>query len=160
MHLAWKIHPAINGLVRSPLAGRNVTCCLRAVFFKACLFLLSACSPVTVTEIESRPDVWIAGMTIRNDLPYPVTAVMIKIPATGAFAGCGNILHQSACRTSFEAVAYSGEDMLVSWKEHGQEHSTKEFALEPGIDIMVDKPVWLDVTIFAPGQAGARFAQP
>lgn len=128
-------------------------------FFLACFPLLSACSRVTVPEAGSRPGVSIAGMSIRNDLPYPVTEVMIRVTETGAFAGCGNILPESACRTSFEAVDYSGNAMTVSWKEHGQEHSTKDFVLEPGIDIDTGRPAWLKVTIFAPGQAGARFVQ-
>ena len=122
--------------------------------------LLSACSPVTVSEINPLPALSIAGMIIRNDLLYPVTEVMIQVPETGDFAGCGNILPESECRTSFQTVDYSGNAMVVSWKEYGQEHSTREFVVEPGRDIDASKPAWLEVTIFAAGQAGARFVQP
>ncbi len=122
--------------------------------------LLSACSPVTVSEINPLPALSIAGMIIRNDLLYPVTEVMIQVPETGDFAGCGNILPESDCRTSFQTVDYSGNAMVVSWKEYGQEHSTREFVVEPGRDIDASKPAWLEVTIFAAGQAGARFVQP
>jgi hypothetical protein len=122
--------------------------------------LLSACSPVPVPEINPPPALSIAGMIIRNDLLYPVTEVMIMVPETGDFAGCGNILPESNCRTSFETVDYSGNAMVVSWKEYRQEHSTKEFVVEPGKDIDVGKPAWLEVTIFAAGQAGAKFVQP
>ena len=122
--------------------------------------LLSACSPVTVPEINPPPALSIAGMIIRNDLLYPVTEVMIQVPETGDFAGCGNILPESDCRTSFQTVDYSGNAMVVSWKEYGQEHSTREFVVEPGRDIDASKPAWLEVTIFAAGQAGARFVQP
>lgn len=122
--------------------------------------LLSACSPVTVPEINPPPALSIAGMIIRNDLLYPVTEVMIQVPKTGDFAGCGNILPESDCRTSFQTVDYSGNAMVVSWKEYGQEHSTREFVVEPGRDIDVSRPAWLEVTIFAAGQAGARFVQP
>ena len=122
--------------------------------------LLSACSPVTVSEINPLPALSIAGMIIRNDLLYPVTEVMIQVPETGDFAGCGNILPESDCRTSFQTVDYSGNAMVVSWKEYGQEHSTRDFVVEPGRDIDASKPAWLEVTIFAAGQAGARFVQP
>lgn len=122
--------------------------------------LLSACSAVTVPETNPPPVLSIAGMIIRNDLLYPVTEVMIKVPETGDFAGCGNILPESNCRTSFETVDYSGNAMVVSWKEYGQEHSTSEFVVEAGRDIDVSKPAWLEVKIFAAGQAGARFVQP
>lgn len=122
--------------------------------------LLSACSVVPVPDINSPPALSIAGMIIRNNLLYPVTEVMINVPETGAFAGCGNILPESHCRTSFETVDYSGNAMVVRWKEYGQDHSTKEFVVEPGRDIDVSKPAWLEVTIFAAGQAGAKFVQP
>jgi hypothetical protein len=122
--------------------------------------VLSACSQVPVPEINPAPALSIAGMIIRNDLLYPVREVMIKVPETGDFAGCGNILPESNCRTSFETVDYAGNAMVVSWKEYGQEHSTKAFVVEPGRDIDVNKPAWLEVTIFAAGQAGAKFVQP
>jgi hypothetical protein len=132
----------------------------RRVFFLMCFSLLAACTAVPVSDTSSQPALSIAGMIIRNGLLYPVTAVLIKVPDTGAFAGCGNILPESHCRTSFEAVSYSGNAMVVSWKEHGQDYSTGEFTVEPGKEIDVSKPTWLEVTIFAAGQAGARFVQP
>jgi hypothetical protein len=132
----------------------------RRVLFLMCISLLPACTAVPVPEASSQPALSIAGMIIRNDLFYPVTEVMISVPETGAFAGCGNILPESRCQTSFEAVDYSGNAMVVSWKEHGQDHSTKEFVVEPGKDIDASKPAWLEITIFAAGQAGAKFVQP
>jgi len=126
----------------------------------ACVLMLAACASAPVAEVSSRPAVSIAGMIIRNDLLYPVTEVMINVPETGAFAGCGNIMPESSCQTSFETVDYSGHAMVVSWKEYGQSHSTKEFVVEPGKTIDVYKPAWLEVTIFAAGQAGAKFVQP
>lgn len=134
--------------------------CRGRCFFLSCFLLVSACSAVPAPEVSSQPVVLIAGMIIRNELLYPVTGVMIEVPETGAYAGCGNILPESNCRTSFEAMDYSGSAMVVSWKEYGQDHSTKEFTIEPGKDIDVSKPAWLEVRIFAAGQAGARFVQP
>jgi hypothetical protein len=125
----------------------------------ACFLLLSACSAMPVPEANPRPVLSIAGMMIRNDLLYPVTEVMITVPETGAFAGCGNIMPQTDCRTSFETVDYSGNAMVVSWKEYGQAYSTKEFVVEPGKAIDLNRPAWLEVTIFAAGQAGAKFVQ-
>lgn len=131
----------------------------RRVFFLMCVLLLPACTAMTVPEPGSQPVLSVAGMIIRNDLVYPVTEVMINVPETGAFAGCGNILPDSHCQTSFETVDYSGNAMVVSWKEYGQAQSTKEFVVEPGGDIDLNSPAWLEVTIFAAGQAGAKFVQ-
>ena len=96
---------------------------------------------------------------IHNKLPYPVTDVMINVPETGAFAGCGNIMPKTDCRTSFESVDYSGKAMVVSWKERGQPQKTGEFVLKPGSGLDISQPAWLEVTIFAAGQAGATFIQ-
>jgi hypothetical protein len=98
-------------------------------------------------------------MVIRNELPFPVTEVMINIPATGVFAGCGNIMQRSECRTSFEAVNYAGNALVVSWKEYGKPHKTGEFVINLPEDLVAGRPAWLEVVIFAMGQAGARFIQ-
>jgi uncharacterized protein YceK len=103
--------------------------------------------------------VTIAGMVIRNELMYGVTDVMINVPATGAFAGCGNIMSRSECRISFEAVDYSGHPVAVSWKEYGEPQQTDEFLLETGSDIDPGRAAWLEVIIFARGQAGANLIQ-
>lgn len=129
------------------------------------LFLLSlaglqACAPVSESskpgEISA---IMIEGMVIRNELSFPVTEVMIDVPATGVFAGCGNILPGSECRTSFEAVDYAANAVVVSWKEHGQSHQTGEFVIEIPADLDPGKVAWVEVIIFAMGQAGARLIQ-
>lgn len=130
-------------------------------FVWACVWLLilQACATQPLVQPGAPAGVAIEGMIIRNDLPYPVTEAMINVPATGAFAGCGNIMPGTDCRTSFETVNYSGNAMVVSWKEYGQEKSTKEFVVKPGSDLDTGMPVWLEVTIFVAGQAGAKFVK-
>ncbi len=101
----------------------------------------------------------VEGIVISNELPFPVTDVMINIPATGGFAGCGNIMQASACRTSFVAVDYRADAMVVSWKEYGKPHATGSFVVEAPEGMDPEKPVWLRVVIFAMGQAAAEFVQ-
>jgi len=125
----------------------------------SCLLAIAACGTASVQKPSKQPGVSLAGMIIRNDLAYSVRDVMITIPASGAFAGCGNITQKSDCRTSFETVDYSGNPMVVSWTERGQAHSTGEFDVKPDSDFDRSKPAWLEVTIFAAGQAGAKLVQ-
>ena len=106
------------------------------------------------------PAVDIGGFVIRNALVYTVTDVMVEAPTTGRFAGCGNILPRSECRSAFEAIDYRQNEVLVSWKERGEPHSTDPFLLEPPDGMKVDGIVWLEVLIYAPGLAGARLVQP
>jgi len=101
----------------------------------------------------------VEGIVISNELPFPVTDVMINIPASGRFAGCGNIMPASACRTSFTAVDYRADAMVVSWKEYGKPHATDAFVVEAPEDMDPEKPVWLRVVVFAMGQAAAEFVQ-
>lgn len=98
-------------------------------------------------------------MVIKNGLAFPVKDVMITIPATGAFAGCGNILPRSECRTGFEAVDYFANAMIVSWTEYGKPHQTDEFVIEIPESLDRGQPVWLEVVVFAMGQAGATLVQ-
>ncbi|RPH97586.1 MAG: hypothetical protein EHM68_07685, partial [Lysobacterales bacterium] len=74
----------------------------------------------------SPPGVIIEGIEIRNELAYPVTDVMIEVPATGAFAGCGNLLPRSGCSNAFAGVDYRSNAVVIRWKERGAEHSTGE----------------------------------
>jgi hypothetical protein len=102
----------------------------------------------------------IEGMVIRNELPYAVTGVMIEVPATGAFAGCGNILPRSECSTTFEAVDHRRNPLLIRWMEHGQPQRTGEFVVEPPADARPGDTYLLEVVVFAPGQAGASLEKP
>ena len=131
-------------------------CCLAVLATGVCA-VLSACASVPPSDGQfPDPSFVISGVVIRNDLPYPVTDVLIEVPATGAFAGCGNVLPRSECSNSFQHVDYRANAVIVSWKEHGQPHQTGEFAIElpdgasPGDEFLVE------VIVFSPGQAGAR----
>jgi uncharacterized protein YceK len=126
------------------------------------LLLLSGCSTASFTAREAAtgsPALEIAGFVIRNELAFPVTDVLIEVPATGAFGGCGNILPRSDCRTSFEQVDYAANAMIVRWKEYGQQHQTPEFVIDvpDGLDPAV--PAWIEVRIYMMGQAGATLIQ-
>lgn len=107
----------------------------------------------------TRAEVVVAGVEIRNELAYPVTDVLIEIPATGAFAGCGNLLPRTACSNAFEGVDYRSSAVLIRWKERGADHSTGEFVIEIPADLQPGKPALVEVVIFAPGEAGARLVQ-
>lgn len=121
---------------------------------------IPACSSVPVRQQTGAVQkILIAGIVIRNELLFPVTDVMINAPETGAFAGCGNLMSRSECSTSFEAVAYSAGKLVVSWKEYGQPHTTGEFVIEIPEGMDRGKAAWLEVVIYAMGQAGARLVQ-
>lgn len=127
-----------------------VVCCLVA----AC----TATRPENPGQAES--GVTVEGIIIQNALVYPVNDVLIQVPATGAFAGCGNILPRSECRTSFQAVNYRQNAIQVSWAEHGDPKRTDEFIVELPTDVKPGDAIWLEVLIYSPGLAGARFIQP
>ena len=121
------------------------------------LTLLTACASTIPAEPEPNPTgILIEGFLIRNGLPYSITDVMIEVPATGAFAGCGNLLPYSQCRSGFETVDYFGNAARVSWKEHGKSASTGEIVVEVPDDMAPGTVSEVEVIIFAPGQAGAR----
>ena len=102
----------------------------------------------------------ISGVVIRNELPYPVMDVMIEVPATGGFAGCGNILPRSECSNAFEQLDYRANPVVIRWKERGQPQQTDEFTIKlPGAARTGDA-YRVEVIVFAPGQAGARLAEP
>jgi len=101
----------------------------------------------------------IAGMVIRNELAYPVTDVMIEVPVTGAFAGCGNIMPRTACSTTFERIDYQRNALVISWKEYGQPQQTGEFNLRIPNTAQPGDAFLVEVSVFAPGQAGARLIE-
>ena len=123
--------------------------------------LLAACASTGGKPEQTQVSgIHVAGIIIRNELLYPVTDVMVEVPATGAFAGCGNIFPGTGCRTSFPARDYSGNPVLVSWKEHGNPHQTDAFVVDLPAEVQPGDVVWLEVVVFSPGQAGARLVQP
>jgi hypothetical protein len=85
---------------------------------------------------------------------------MIEVPATGAFAGCGNVLPRTACSNAFPGVDYRSNAVLVNWRERGAAHSTGEFVIEIPDTLKSGEAAVVEVVIFAPGQAGARLIQP
>jgi len=123
------------------------------------LILLSACAaPASAPEAEpsESPVTRIEGIIIRNQLRYPVTDVMVEVPATGEFAGCGNIVQRTACSTSFPAADYRLNAIVIRWKEQGEPQSTDEFVVAVPDGMVHGTSAWLEVIVFAKGQAGAR----
>ncbi len=126
-------------------------------------WLLTACAgprPDSATGAVNKPTgVFIDGFVIENGLPYPVTDVILEVPATGAFAGCGNILPRSSCRSGFPQADYFANATKVSWKEHGEPRGTDEFVIEVPQGMPAGTVAEVEVVIFAPGQAGARLVR-
>ncbi len=123
--------------------------------------ILQGCATATASDSKvSQPGVVIEGIEIRNELAYPVTDVMIEVPATGAFAGCGNLLPRSGCSNAFEGVDYRSTAVVIRWKERGAAHSTGEFVIKIPADLQPGRPAVVEVVITAPGEAGARLVQP
>lgn len=126
----------------------------------ACMWGVSACGGVQKKPTEADiPAIEVTGLVIRNELAFPVTQVLIEAPASGNFAGCGNILPRSECSTSFESVDYRRGTLVISWQEYGTPRSTGEFVIELPETLNPDRPAWLEVVIFSMGQAGARWLQ-
>jgi len=120
--------------------------------------LLSACAPVEVPLPETN-GVQIDGLMIRNQLAYAVTEVQILALSTGNFVSCGNISARTACSTGFPNRYYTQGKLVVSWKERTVPQSTQEFVVEIDETINTGQPAWIEVIIFSPGEAGARFVQ-
>lgn len=117
----------------------------------------TACSPILPREESLSPaPVVIEGIVIRNQLSRAVTDVMVEVPATGGFAGCGNLMARSSCSTSFQQVDYRSHPIVIRWREQGQPHATDEFVVRIPENTPPGQLAWIEVIIFAPGQAGAR----
>jgi len=125
-----------------------------------CLALLmGACSAPSSRPGSSAPAIAIDGVQIINKLSTTVTEVQILVPATGNFVRCGTILRNTSCSTSFPGRQYERKPVQVSWKEQGQAYTTGNFVIEPPANLDPARPMWIEVVIFAPGQAGAKFVQ-
>lgn len=123
--------------------------------------LLAGCSSAATEPADNKASgIHIEGIIIQNGLYYPVTDVMVEVPATGGFAGCGNIIQRTECRTSFPARDYRGNPVVVSWKEHGNPHQSDPFVVKLPENAVPGDVFWLEVVVFSAGQAGARLVQP
>jgi hypothetical protein len=123
------------------------------------VLLLAACASPSSRPGGTGPVIAIDGVRIINKLAITVTDVQILVPATGNFVTCGAILRNTACSTSFPDRQYERKPVQVSWKEQGQAHATPNFVIEPPANLDPARPVWIEVVIFAPGQAGAKLIQ-
>jgi hypothetical protein len=122
--------------------------------------LLVACAAAPQKQAgQAGPALEIEGIEIRNELAHGVSDVTILIPQTGDFVSCGNIIQATSCSTTFPGRSYQGHKVQITWKEQGVPHSTDEFAIKPPELLKSGLPIWIEVVIFAPGQAGARMVQ-
>lgn len=101
------------------------------------------------------PAISVVGVVIENGLAYGVTDVIIEAPASGAFAGCGNLLPRSSCSNRFQDLEYRGNPVVVRWTERGVSHQTPEFVVKARGEPSPGEYI-VRVVIFAPGQAGAE----
>jgi len=125
-----------------------------------CGVMLVACASPSSRPAGTGPVIAIEGVRIVNKLAMTVTDVQILVPATGNFVTCGTILRNTSCSTSFPDRQYERKPVQVSWKEQGQAHATPNFVIEPPANLDPSRTVWIEVIIFAPGQAGAKLVQP
>lgn len=125
------------------------------------LYLLGACASSPPRDGQAHSDgIEIAGIIIRNGLTYSVYDVMVVAPVSGAFAGCGNILPRTGCRTSFPARDYRKNPIVVNWVERGEPKNTDEIVAEVPEYAEPGDAFWLEVIIYAPGLAGAKLVRP
>jgi hypothetical protein len=127
-----------------------------------CLLLISLLAPACSNiprDIPEATGVVIEGAVIRNELTFPVTDVQLLVPASGNFVGCGNIMARSQCATTFPKRDYHANEVVISWKERGQPHSTGEFVIRIPEEFDFNRPARLEVIIFNEGQAGAKLVQ-
>ena len=131
-------------------------CVLAAMILGVAAFL-SACGTSPAADgVDSEPEIHISGVVIRNELDYPVTDVLLEVPATRDFAGCGTILPHSECNNTFQRIDYRANAVVIQWKERGQPHQTDEFKVDPPAGARPGDAFRVEVIVFAPGQAGAR----
>jgi hypothetical protein len=69
-------------------------------------------------------------------------------------------MQHTDCRTSFPALEIQQNAVLVRWEEQGEAMNTGEFVIDFPPDAKRGDKYWLEVVIYAPGQAGARLIQP
>lgn len=132
--------------------------CCRLLFLTTQVFLVLACSSAQQPMPEPT-GIEIDGVIIRNELAFPVTEVQLLVPSTGNFVGCGNIMGRSACSTKFPSRDYYANEVVISWKEYGQPHSTGPFVIKIPDGVEQNRPAQLEVIIFNMGQAGAKLVQ-
>jgi uncharacterized protein YceK len=130
-----------------------------AIFFFLALFASGCSTAVKLGQKPVAPPVVIHEVIIRNELPYPVKDVQILSPASGNFVSCGNIVQKTQCSTTFPPRNYSENPVQISWKEWGTARSLAPFALTIPEGFDSGRPASIEITIFSPGQAGAKLVQ-
>jgi len=96
------------------------------------------------------------GVRIFNQMELGVTDAQILVLQTGGFVSCGNILPATSCSTAFPGREYVGGSMRITWREQGLPQATADFTLKTQAFADAGEALWIEVVIFAPGQAGAR----
>jgi hypothetical protein len=119
------------------------------------------CSPLRSPGSNPRntSSVEIGGVRIFNQLELGVKDAQILVLQTGGFVSCGNILPATSCSTTFPGREYAGGSMRITWTEQGLPQATADFTLKTEAFADVSKALWIEVVIFAPGQAGARLVR-
>lgn len=121
--------------------------------------LLGCVSTGSVEHENEMEAVVISGIAIRNQLPYTVTDVMIEVPETGNFAGCGTILPGAVCRNRFQQLDYRDNAVVIRWREHGEAQQTDDFRIQLPEGARAGAAYLIEVIVFAPAQAGARLVE-
>ena len=92
-------------------------------------------------------------------MSYSITDVQILVVDTGEFVGCGAILARTSCSTTFPLRTYRGNSVLLTWQEQQSPHSTDTFTISVPDHIDRTRSAWMEMVVFAPGQAGAKLVQ-
>jgi hypothetical protein len=121
--------------------------------------LLNACAVSGESPPTHGAAFEIVGVRIFNQLESSIADAQILVLQTGSFVSCSSIQPATSCSTSFPGREYGGGPMRVTWKEQGLPQATDDFALKTEAFATSARPLWVEVVIFAPGQAGARLVQ-
>ena len=121
-----------------------------------CVLLLSGCAS---RASESVPTLQIDGMLIENKSQMWVSSVRVLVPATGNFVACSTINPRSKCSTTFPETAYTGNPVLITWRQGGSDYSSGEFVIQLPAGVDYERPARVLVVITGPGAAGAVITQ-
>ena len=142
--------------MRWQLSGSRSLAMKRVVLICLCVILLSGCAS---RSSESVLTLRIDGMLIENKSQMWVSSVRVLVPATGNFVACSTINPQSKCSTTFPETAYTGNPVVITWRQGGGDHSSGEFVIQLPAGLDYERPARVIVVITGPGAAGAVITQ-
>lgn len=129
---------------------------MRMVLTCLCTLFLSTCASRSAELVKP---LQIEGLLIENSTQMWLSAVRIRVLATGNFVSCSTITPRTKCSTTFPETSYTGEPVEITWNQGGQAHSSGVFVIQLPADLDNEKPAKILVVITGPGLAGAIITQ-